>query len=156
LDHCQHHEGHVQKMAIAETKIDGAEKDIKVLFDKSDEQMRLLHSIELCAKKNAATMTAGFTRMEEIFEALSVTSQQRVAYGDSLIKEFREEMAKVDKRLRATEEFQWFRVKITWVRDNLPWFVLYGILAGFVALLMFHSVSDGFMRLFGGLIGIKK
>jgi len=152
MEVCPYHENQTQATAALATRAEVHADQIADLYDKHTETMRLLNEINLCMKTTTKEMRLGFERLEGIIADLSKTIDKQYEYIESMIVEQKGIIEDMQRRIGKLEEFEWFRKKMTWARDNLPWFVFYILFAGIIALMLFHSVEEGFIRLYTKLV----
>lgn len=153
--HCVDHDKRTEQVGtlLADTK--AHEGQIADLYDKHEETRKLLYDIKSCVERNSNDMKAGLAKIEEMFFSFNQAFQKRTLYADGLVAEFRTEVGVIKDRLIKVEEFQWFRDKMNWIRNNLPWAVMSVVMVGVAALIIMHAASEGFQKIVLRLTGIK-
>lgn len=146
--HCEQHSGNVVKIEVLSDQTAD-------LYDKHEVTRALLNEIKVCMESMSSNMQNGFMRQELSISNLTKAFEQRVEYSDGVLAKYEGVVADFHRKFREYDQFEWFRSKVTWVRDNFLWFGMGLLLIGITALVIFHSTSEAFVRLLGKLAGIK-
>lgn len=139
---CVVHERMNERVSHIEATVEIQRMQIEDLQKRDAEMLDLLHSIRSMVERNSDkldTFMSGF--------------QKRIEYGDRVIADRQEEMNKVWKEINDINQFRWFRLWATHLRDNLPVILVKAILGLIALLAILNWFSIG--TILKGWMGIK-
>lgn len=124
---CPNHEGLSERIAgtekecaINSTKVDAVESQVADLYDKYNDT------------------TSQFSMIISRLTGIETNQKSYMEDFKKFVKGF--ELINIDGRLKALEDFSWFRKPATMIRDNLFWFII--TLIGCAVLILTFSHND--------------
>lgn len=149
---CRQHQDNMVEAAVMKSEVKMLKDHTEKLFAKVEANGEILHDIQRCVKG-----------INIKFDAFEKHYEERVDLYDTIIAEYRQAMISIGakfedigKKLAEYGQFDWFRSKVTWARDNLLWLILIIVVLGVVGLLIVHTASEGFVSLLVKLLGAGK
>lgn len=99
-DYCTQHQDNMIAAAEAKLRVKTLEDQTKLLFDKADENTKILRDIQLCVVR----MDGKIQGLEVKFDAFEHRWDTRIVMSDEVISEYKEAMIAINTRFVDTEQ----------------------------------------------------
>ena len=154
MEHCSEHTRNSERIARMEEICEAMKDAVEDLFTKNSKANEQFNQLNLNIMSIQKDMATGFAsqriqldELKEVIDKRNDTTSKLISEikndHSTMVAEIRKNRIVFENRLIELEKFNWFRSKMTWVRDNLPWFILDGIMFLFVVILFLNWVDIG-------------
>jgi len=156
VEQCGHHERTMERVARCEAKCDvneaqgkAHEGEISELFSRYNEFKDVLNQNKICLETLGITMREGFKVQNSKLESIKTDLSELNTKYDENNETVNKEIKAAKSRLDDLDNFGWFRNRINKWRDNLPAFVICGLLGIIALLVSLHWADFDKVRWFG-------
>lgn len=145
---CNSHEEQIKAVSKMETQVETHGDQIDILFEERKKTDACIAAIHLTMKEMKNVIEQNFYKQSvEMTTLKNDMDRKELAAQDFRVKVL-SGLQIVEIKIKEFDDFSWFRKKINWMKDNLPWFVTYAVMLCLLVIVIAEVAGKSFWDVF--------